>query len=985
MFAEVDLEALFTAAVLISDDAQRHDFVATACGDNRELRTELQELLSANVKIGSFLESPAATNLFVTSQNKQPGELPGMMVDSYKLLEQIGEGGMGLVFTAEQLQPLRRHVALKIIKPGLDTRAVIARFEAERQALALMDHPNIARVYDAGATDSGRPYFVMELVQGAPITTYCEQHDVSLRGRLALFIEVCDAVQHAHRKGVIHRDLKPTNILVCHNDTKPTPKVIDFGVAKATTQPLTENVISTDFAQIIGTPLYMSPEQASSGVQDIDTRSDVYSLGVVLFELLTGTTPFDAERIRRAGIDEMRRIIREEEPPKPSTRAKVEAMALRTIARKPHPARRVDLSTLEGELDWIVLKSLEKDRQRRYESPGALAADVVRYINHEPIEACPPTFHYRLKTFARRNRVALLAGGAVAATTMVGLVVAVCLAVRAQDAERRAQQSLRTAESHWKVARQAVDDMYTGVAEKWLTDRGELSDIQRDFLEKAQRFYEQSITGINDTPQSRLELASAQFRAGRIQRALGHFAKSQQSLERSVLQLETLFRQDPNNESLATQYFAVINELGHLHHEVGNLESSDQILTKAISTVESIADTSGRTAHKRRLAQLLQTLGATIQARDPRTAEDYLRRGRAISQQLALEGDDQAKFLLARAEASLAEACLQQARFKEALTSVQSAIDGYRTVATSEPANRPLLQGSLSSALQTKAAVLIEMDKAGEACEAARDAVHIRESLAESFPSRNASGALLQARCNLIQVLENRKELDQLSRDGLELAERLHREYPNVPDYCVNLSQCLLVRSYLERSLQPEQARRHLQRALASTEQLVAGYPNDPYYRQAFATTCAFAATNYAATPIEPQLFDPTLALSLAKRAVEIDPQASFGQRTLGQAYCRTGNYTGCIEALTKVDPEELRKGFDGYFLAMAYLREDKPESALQAFHQAESVLPDILTWNGSLSPDTILRIRNEAATLLAMPQITDAPSITDPPERSTQ
>ncbi len=374
-------------------------------------------------------------------------ERPSVQIGPYKLLQQIGEGGMGAVWMAEQSKPVQRRVALKIIKPGMDSREVIARFEAERQALALMDHPNIAKVFDAGTTESGRPFFAMELVKGKSIIKYCDEHHLTPRQRLELFLPVCQAIQHAHQKGIIHRDIKPTNVLVAPYDGKPVVKVIDFGVAKATGQRLTEMTLFTDFGAVVGTLEYMSPEQAELNNQDIDTRSDIYCLGVLLYELLTGTTPFLRSRLKQAAFTEMLRIIREEEPPKPSTRLSDSKGALPSISaqRATEPARLTKL--VRGELDWIVMKALEKDRARRYETANGLAMDVQRYLADEPVEACPPSFSYQLRKFARKNRGLIQSAAAFAALLMVGIVISTWLAYRASQAEKVASSERDTAKT----------------------------------------------------------------------------------------------------------------------------------------------------------------------------------------------------------------------------------------------------------------------------------------------------------------------------------------------------------------------------------------------------------------------------------------------------------------------------------------------------------------------------------------------------------
>jgi eukaryotic-like serine/threonine-protein kinase len=426
---------LFIAALQIEDAARRSAYLDQACAGDAALRQRVEALLKAHAasREESFLTGPHQW-ISAAGAAAASAEGPGTRIGPYKLLQQIGEGGMGVVYMAEQEQPVRRRVALKIIKPGMDSAQVIARFEAERQALAMMDHQNIARVLDAGTTPSGRPYFVMELVHGVPITKFCDDNQLTPRQRLELFVPVCQAIQHAHQKGIIHRDVKPSNVLVTMYDDKPVPKVIDFGVAKAIEQRLTEKTLFTQFGTLVGTFEYMSPEQAEMNAFGVDTRSDVYSLGVLLYELLTGTTPLERERLRRAALNEVVRLIREEEAPRPSARLSSSGNLPKiAAARKTEPGRLALL--MRGELDWIVMRCLEKERVRRYETASALARDVERYLHDEAVEACPPSAGYRLRKFARRNKRGVIAAGLVLLALVGGVVGTTWQAVRATQAE----------------------------------------------------------------------------------------------------------------------------------------------------------------------------------------------------------------------------------------------------------------------------------------------------------------------------------------------------------------------------------------------------------------------------------------------------------------------------------------------------------------------------------------------------------------------
>lgn len=584
---------IFTDALKLASASERAAYLDAVCSGDPQLRAGVEALLQAHASDPGFLENSASSfGVTVDSPAARsaptPGEAAGTVIGPYKLIEQIGEGGMGTVWMAQQTDPVKRLVAVKLIKAGMDSKQVIARFEAERQALALMEHPNIARVLDAGTTTAGRPYFVMDLVKGVPITRYCDEHHLTPRQRLELFIPICQAIQHAHQKGIIHRDLKPSNVLVAHYDGKPVPKVIDFGVAKAAGQVLTEKTLVTGFGNIVGTLEYMSPEQAEVNQLDIDTRSDIYSLGVLLYELLAGSPPFTRMELEKAGMLEMLRVIREQEPSKPSTKlSSSEALPTLSANRGTEPAKLTKL--VRGELDWIVMKALEKDRNRRYETANGFAADVQRYLNDETVQACPPSAGYKLRKFGRKYRTALNIAAVVVALLVAAAAISAWQAVRATLAEQQAVDERDRAKASFRMAREAVDRFFTQVSENPELKDHAMEKFRKELLQNAKEFYERFIREQLGVPSVRHDLGLAHYRLAKIQEVLSDFAAAQTLSEKAIEILRELTRAHPEVADYQRDLAASYVWLGVVYFDTDRLELAESAYQQGVEIQERVA------------------------------------------------------------------------------------------------------------------------------------------------------------------------------------------------------------------------------------------------------------------------------------------------------------------------------------------------------------------------------------------------------------
>jgi tetratricopeptide (TPR) repeat protein len=796
-------ESLFAAAAALAP-GERAAYLERECLGDPALYARLLALLKAHDRAGHVIDRPVNGDPDQTAGYAPTSELPGTVIAGrYKLLEEIGHGGMGTVWAAEQTNPVRRKVALKLIKAGMDTRAVLARFEAERQALALMDHPNIAKVLDGGITESGRPYFVMEYVKGVPITEYCDATRLSVEERLNLFMQVCTALQHAHQKGIIHRDLKPSNILVAPYDDKPVPKVIDFGLAKAIHQSLTEKTLYTAHEMVLGTPLYMSPEQAQLNNLDVDTRADIYSLGVLLYELLTGTTPLERKRFKEAAWDEIRRLIREEEPPRPSMRlSSTDTLPSLATFRHTEPAKLKKL--VRGELDWIVMKALEKDRTRRYETSNGLARDIQRYLKDEVVDARPPSPGYRIGKFVRRHKGQVIAAGLVLLALLAGIAGTTWGLIREARAnarlavslvrERKASADLSAAnarvQARYDLAVEAIKTFHTGVSEDFLLKEEKFKELRNRLLKSASDFYGKlgALLGNESDFASRQALAESNFELAELTRKVG---RSDAALAAHRVVLEA-------REALAAEPGA----------DAGTTVDVGRSMSAVAYSLNMIGKTDDALATYRRAESLLAGLASS---------------------------DPAAQAVLAACRSQLSTLLGYADRFDEALAACRLArADQEMLAAAPGASNDERLE--LAVTIDLIGWLLWNSGKPAEALPEFRTALAIYQRLTDREPNAIEFRRLL-GRCHyylgmVLRLTGKAAEGEDEFRASLQIQRKLVGENPSVTWLRRSLA---LYRNWFGDLLlqvgKPAEAEAECRKAMALVEELVAEEPAVPDYR----------------------------------------------------------------------------------------------------------------------------------------------------------
>ena len=836
------------------------------------------------------------TNAFRETTGSNLSERPGTVIGRYKLLEQIGEGGFGVVFMAEQEAPIRRRVALKIIKLGMDTKQVVARFEAERQALAMMDHPNIAKVFDGGATESGQPYFIMELVKGEPITEYADHNQLTIHERLELFSQVCHAVHHAHQKGVIHRDIKPRNVLVSTQDDRSLAKVIDFGIAKAISTPLTDRTLFTDFKQLIGTPQYMSPEQVA-GSLDIDTRTDIYSLGVLLYELLTGTTPFSAEELRSAAYDEMRRIIREDEPHKPSTRLSQSTATLASVAalRRSEP-KKLD-SMVRGDLDWIVMKTLEKDRGRRYETPGDIAADLRRYLDDGVVLATPPSLGYQFTKFYRRHKAAVIAGGAVVVTVLVALIVSSVMYSRERTARQQAElarQSERVqkeqAEANFHLARDAVDRLSDIAQNRLLIDPSDVAGIRRNMLESAAMYYETFAKGHSDDPAVIIEAERAERRAAALRSTIGQPWEAETHDLRAIALVEGLYNAQPNRSQYQTELGDCYIDLGRLYeYELADKASADKSFRRAKDLYRPLFDSLPEN-HDAQLSMcwVCMELGKNLKAfnRDAEVLVE-LKQALKISKHLAALAPDnmESAGIVAQVRHLMADCESRTGAYIEAEADFRAAILVYGRIHAAQPDDE-WTTFVFTSSQKYLAGMLNDIGRPQEAEKLVRGAIVEVEPIAQRRSQYNQMAThLAELNEELGNSLFAQRRFAEAhdayikSRDGLRRIYEAHKDAP-----------ALTLGVLYPLALCPDQSVR-----------------------------------------------DPVAAATIIRAALLRNPPSQLFSIYLGASLYQTGDWQRAIQALEsaqQIGPKDL--GFARYILALAQFKSGHPDLARASLAQAE-------------------------------------------------
>jgi serine/threonine protein kinase len=866
---------IFLALLDLPDAAARLRYLEEACAGQPGLRTAVEALLAAHEASGA-LDQPAVSPVPPVDSDPYPTGLPptgedapqpeamspqratqtgdrweaapdALIAGRYTLVEKIGEGGMGEVWVARQTEPVKRRVALKLIKTGMDSRAVLGRFDAERQALALMDHPNIARVLDGGMTPTGQPFFVMELVNGPPLTKFCDEARLTPRQRLELFVPICQAVQHAHQKGIVHRDLKPANILVTVIDGRPVPKVIDFGVAKATAGKLSDEAFSTQFGAIVGTLEYMAPEQAGFSGDDIDTRADVYSLGVILYELLTGLRPVDAKRLRKAALAEMIRIIREEEPSKPSTRLSTdEALPSMAALRQTEPRRLMTM--LRGELDWIVMKCLEKSRERRYETANGLARDIQRYLADEPVEARPASRRYRLRKFVGRNRVLVTAAGLVLLTLVVGIAGTTLGLFEARRQEGNARneaaakevalqnehQQRQAAEDNAALAERVLGTMTSELTEKALLTQQAVTADQKAFLLEALKYYRELARMKPDSEAARARVATAAFRVAVIEMRLNRKAESAAAYRTASDLFHQLAADFPSNPAYRVGEASNRHMLGQLLNDLGRKADAAEQYRVALTLRERLAaDFPDRPDYRQALAATRLNMAAVDGGKGTKTSQvaDVLE----AQERLVREFPDNAAYrdVLAAGRANLALDLLRQGKLDEAL-----------------------VQGRKALVIQEKLVA---------------DFPRERDYRQRFYRTHQYLGAVYSARQDPVKAEDH-------YRRALSIQLQLTAEFPAVPQYRqelavtrVNLTSALIGQGKVK------DAEEQLREAARLFEKLVAELPGERVYREQLLTTYVNLATILDATG---QQFDVACVFGLAA-AILPEKKAEYAGRAV--------------------------------------------------------------------------------------------------------